>query len=136
MVRKDPAAWAASSSRGGRDLGRIDNYYDGKASKIKRQKDSQTKAIFFCLGIIAFLGLIAKVKVNHLHKFTANRLRTRSHHAVARQTEGIVNVPGVAIDFLPPHSIYKLEVEDIFGKMINFSKFQGMVTLVVNVACL
>jgi hypothetical protein len=137
MVRKNPAAWSASSSRGGRDLGGFDeNDYDGKASKIKRRKDSQTRAIFFCLSIIAFLGIIAKVKVNHWHKFTRNKLRTRSPHAVARQTEGIVNVPGVATNFLPPHSIYKLEVKDIFGKMINFSKFQGMVTLVVNVACL
>ena len=43
-----------------------------------------------------------------------------------------------ANDFLPPYSIYspKLEVEDIHGGMVNFSKFRGMVTLVVNVACL
>ena len=40
-----------------------------------------------------------------------------------------------AVDFLPPHSLYKLEVENIYGQMINFSKFQGMITLVVNVAC-
>lgn len=130
MLRKNPTLSAPSSARGGRYVDRFDNE---KGSKMKQQKESQTKAIFFCLGIISLLGLIAKVKVNHLHKFTAKRLRKRSH-ALAGQNEKSIDIPG-AIDFLPPHSIYKQEVEDIYGEMINFSKFQGMVTLVVNVAC-
>jgi hypothetical protein len=127
MLRKNSAA-SAASTRSGRMLD--DNE---KNSKMKRQKDSQTKAIFFCLGIIAFLGLIAKVEVNHLHKFTKKRLR-KSSSTSAMQKEGIVESQR-AIDFLPPHSLYKLEVENIYGQMINFSKFKGMITLVVNVAC-
>lgn len=39
------------------------------------------------------------------------------------------------MDFLPPHSLYSLNVEDIHGKMVDFSSFRGMVTLIVNVAC-
>ena len=127
MLRKNQ-----SSARGGIALRTFDNDNE-KGSKMKRQKDSQSKAIFFCLGILAFLGIIAKVEVNHLHKFTAKRLRKRPH-AAGRKMEATVDTPRVT-DFLPLNSIYKLEVEDIYGKMINFSKFQGMVTLVVNVAC-
>jgi len=127
MLRKNSAA-SAASSRSGR---MVDD--NEKNSKMKRQKDSQTKAIFFCLGIIAFLGLIAKVEVNHLHKFTKKRLR-KSSSTSAMQKVGIVESQR-AIDFLPPHSLYKLEMENIYGQMINFSKFQGMITLVVNVAC-
>ena len=127
MLRKTSTASAAATRRGRR----LDD--NEKSSKMKRQKDSQTKAIFFCLGIIAFLGLIAKVEVNHLHKFTSKRLR-RGSNKLAMQNEEIVEPPR-AVDFLPPHSLYKLEVENIFGEMINFSKFKGMITLVVNVAC-
>jgi len=129
MLRKNPTTSATSLARG-RDLDRFDDDNDKSSKKMKQHKDSQTKAIFFCLGIIALLGIIAKVKVNHLHKFTA-RLQKHSHALAKQET---VDVSG-AIDFLPPHSIYKLEVEDIYGKMINFAKYRGMVTLVVNVAC-
>jgi len=119
---------SAAFGRSGRSLD--DNE---KGSKIKRHKDSQTKAIFFCLGIIALLGVIAKVEVNHLHKVTSKRLRAPSR-TLAKKKEAIVELP-LAVDFLPPHSIYKLEVEDIYGKMVDFAKFRGMVTLIVNVAC-
>lgn len=130
MLRKNVTS-EASSVRS-RDLGNFDHDND-KASKMKRRKDSQTKAIFFCLGIIALLGVIAKVKVNHLHKYTSRRLR-KHPHAKAEEEGKVVDTPS-AVNFLPPHSLYKLEVEDIYGKMINFSKYQGMVTLIVNVAC-
>jgi len=138
MLRKNPAASAASPARGGRTLRSIDHDNE-KGSKMKRNKESQTKAIFFCLGVLALLGLIAKVEVNHLHKFTSKRLRKRSHHHhvdVAREMEEKApDSRGDAVDFHPPHSIYNLEIEDIYGKMINTSKFRGMVTLIVNVAC-
>ena len=132
MLRKNPAASAATSSRGSREIDRF-NIDDEKGSKMKRQKDSQAKAILFCLGILAFLGLVAKVEVNHLHKFTGKRLRKHSHSAQRQMKEAVK--ASSAADFLPPHSIYKLEVEDIYGKIITFSKFKGMVTLIVNVAC-
>ena len=136
MLRKNPAA-SAASARDSRELKNFNNDNYEKGSKMKREKDSQTKAIFFCLGIIAFLGLVAKVEVNHLHRFTKNRLRKRSHsvdHSMDRKMKETIKAQ-TAMDFVPPHSIYKLEVEDIYGEMINFSKFRGMVTLIVNVAC-
>lgn len=127
MLRKSSTG-SASAGRSGRSLD--DNE---KGSKIQRHKDSQSKAIFFCLGILALIGVIAKVEVNHLHRFTSKRLRKRSRSLV-KQNEEIVESP-LAVDFLPPHSLYKVEVEDIYGKMVDFAKFRGMVTLIVNVAC-
>jgi len=135
MLRKNPAL----SARGERNVDTF-NHDNEKDSKMKRQKQSQTKAIVFCLSILALLGLIAKVEVNHLHMYTSHLhqfspKRLRKHpHRMERRIEENAGSPG-GLDFFPPHSIYKLEVEDIYGKMINFSKFQGMITLVVNVAC-
>jgi len=126
-----------------------------KHSKIKRQKESQTKAVFFCLGIIILLVVIATVRLNHSNKYTPERLRKHSsRHRLAEKEDNNNNSnnngaslslshhdnePAVAMtdasDFLPPYSIYKLEVENINGELIQFSKFRGMVTLVVNVAC-
>jgi len=143
MLRKNPTVSATSSARSSRELKSFNSGDNEKGSKMKRQKESQTKAIFFCLSILAFLGLVAKVEVNHLHKFTGKRLRRHSHstekhehhHSTKRQTEENPIKAQIALDFVPPNSLYKLEVEDIHGKMIDFSKFRGMVTLIVNVAC-
>ena len=156
MLRKtnNPATDSTSAAAGNDERFGIDHDND-KNSKIKRQKDSQTKSVLFCLGIIALLVVIVRVRSNHSHKYTPERLRKKhdsSHHRLAELEEdtsltlsrhdneeqpadvGLMT----ASDFLPPYSIYspKLEVEDIHGEIVNFSKFRGMVTLVVNVACL
>jgi len=132
MLRRNPAEVSSSSRRTTLDGLDHDN---AKGSKIKRHKDSQTKAIFFCLSIIAFLGVLAKVHVHHIQKYTGKQLRAQPHrHATARIDSETVDKPSV-VDFLPPHSLYKLEVADIHGTMVDFSSFRGMVTLIVNVAC-
>jgi len=128
MLRKNPSASVSSSTRSGRGID--DNE---KGSKMKRRKESQTKVIFYCLALISVLGLLAKLKVNHFHKFTPTGLRKGSSVS-QRKVEETLDTPSV-VDFLPPHSLYNIEVEDIFGEFVNFSKFRGMVTLVVNVAC-
>lgn len=131
MLRRNPAE--ASSARK-RDLGGLDHDND-KGSKMKLRKDSQTKAVFFCLAIIALLGVVAKVRVNHVNKSVSKRLRKQTHrHVLGENKAGNVDTPSV-VDFLPPHSLYKVEVEDIHGTMVDFSSFRGMVTLIVNVAC-
>jgi hypothetical protein len=43
---------------------------------------------------------------------------------------------GIAVGSLPPNSVYRLTVEDIYGDMVDLSKYIGMVTLIVNVACM
>ena len=44
--------------------------------------------------------------------------------------------PEVASTFLPPNSLYKVSMPNIRGELIDFDRFRGFVTLVVNVACL
>lgn len=131
MLRKNPTSETPSVRK--RDLEGVGHDND-KDSKLRRHKDSQTKAIFFCLGIIALLGIIAKGRVNHLQKYAPKRLRKQNHRRMSVAHEENIKTPNM-IDFLPPYSLYKLEVEDIHGKMVDFSSFRGMVTLIVNVAC-
>jgi len=144
MVRKNPAAADGfqASIKDTQNKG-ADHYHDNdKDSKIKRHKDSQMKAVVFCLAIIAFLVTVAMVRVNHSRKYTPERLRRKhsqhEHRLPAEISSPHEEAPDVmsAIEFLPPHSIYKLQMEDIGGNLVDLSKFHGMVTLVVNVACL
>ena len=37
---------------------------------------------------------------------------------------------------LPPTSLYRVSVEDAHGQLVSLAKYAGMVTLVVNVACM
>jgi hypothetical protein len=75
-----------------------------------------------------------------VQKYTPSRLRKSARHLEkdADDDQLAVRNPltGEAADFLPPNSIYKLSVPDIHGNLVDMSKFRGMVTLVVNVACL
>jgi len=155
MLRKSNFATDTSPATAAGSDEIIADHYHEKHSKIKREKDSQTKAVFFCLGIIVLLLVTATVRLNHSHKYTPERLRKHSsrHRLVGNEDNSNNsknndasllsshhdNEPAVVMtdanDFLPPYSIYKLEVENINGNIIDFSKFRGMVTLVVNVAC-
>ncbi|VEU42797.1 unnamed protein product [Pseudo-nitzschia multistriata] len=131
MLRRNPSE-VSSARKTELDSFEHDN---DKGSKMKRQKDSQTKAIFCCLAIIALLGLLAKVRVNHMQRYVPRRLRKQSNHHIPGENKVGNSNTKSANDFLPPNSLYKLKVEDIHGKIVNFSSFRGMVTLIVNVAC-
>ena len=134
MVRKNPTTTDGFQASNKVPKNRGDHDHDNdKGSKIKRHKDSQMKAVFFCLAIIAFLVVVAMVRLNHSRKYTPERLR-RKHSQHEQRPTG--EIPSSAVDFLPPHSIYKLQMEDVNGKLVDMSTFRGMVTLVVNVACL
>lgn len=74
-----------------------------------------------------------------VEKYTPNQLRKKSQVRNLGRTgdgEDDNSMPGVAANFLPPNSIYKVSMESIRGELINFDRFRGFVTLVVNVACL
>lgn len=158
MLRKSNFTTGTDTSpatAAGNDYEIFVDHDNDKHSKIKRQKDSQTKILCFCLGIIILLVVIATVRLNHSNKYTPERLRKHSSRHKITEKDNTNNnsntnsaslslshhdnEPAVVMtdanDFLPPYSIYKLEVENINGELIQFSKFRGMVTLVVNVAC-
>jgi len=133
---------------------RFVNHDNEKHTKIKKQKDSQIKVVLFCLGIVSFFGVIITVRFHHFHtKYTPKNLRrNRSvQHRLAEKKDSNNKLLSSPLhhndpsadtmmvsnsDVIPPHSIYNLELEDIHGNFVDLSTFQGMVTLVVNVACL
>lgn len=111
---------------------------DDKGGKLRRRKESQTRAFFAFFAIVSFLFLVYVVKVNHKNKYIPSKLRSaalqrhsNNHHVDATLMSGVA-----ANSFLAPNSIYKLAVPDLSGNMVSLEKFHGMVTLIVNVACL
>lgn len=141
MVRKNAAAEASSPSR---RLASDNQHNDNeKRSKLKRHKSSNfNKAgIVICLSILAIVCIMAMFRDNpKVQKYTPSRLRKSARHLQKGEDDDqlVVKNPltGEAADFLPPNSIYKLSIPDIHENLIDLSKFRGMVTLVVNVACL
>lgn len=115
-----------------------------KDGKIRRQERSQLLNGLVFLGIMSVVFLVAIVKSRHNQNSPlSNRLRStgarRHPHevldgAAAQQLE--IVPPHNNQLFLPPHSIYKLSIPDANDQLVLLEKFAGLVTLVVNVACL
>lgn len=129
MLRRASAHDSAISTRSFSNYER-DGEKDGKIAMQRRQQ-SKLKLLLMVLGIIAILSLVVMVKLRHAQKY-APKLRKRSLHKGKSEELKLVD-PG---SFIPPNSIYKLSVDDLFGNAVSLEKYYGMVTLVVNVACL
>ena len=74
-----------------------------------------------------------------VEKYTPNQLRKKHQVRNLKPTsdgEDDKAVPEDATTFLPPNSLYKVSMPNIRGELIDFDRFRGFVTLVVNVACL
>ena len=119
----------------------LDDEDGEKGGKIRKEKHSKFQSIIVCLVLLCILTLIVMVKFRHVDKMTSS-LRKRAHnrkhvHYSSETAESsqvrLQHQDGV---FLPPNSIYSMSVEDLDGQMTSLQKFAGMVTLVVNVACL
>jgi hypothetical protein len=136
MLRKlvSPEPVAPSSGKQRRNPDRKE---DGeKGSKIRRRQHSQFHRILLFLGLGLMLSLVVMVKFRHKNKYTPSKLRSSSRSLNQREShESSVELMDAG-SFLPPNSIYKLSVEDNLGKMLSLEKYHGMVTLIVNVACL
>eukprot|EP00980_Cylindrotheca_fusiformis_P029907 scaffold24027_cov132-Cylindrotheca_fusiformis.AAC.2 len=112
---------------------------DDKGGKLRRRRQSQARSIGACLGLFCFLLLVLMVKMNHHDKYTPSKLRRHNRHsdpvaAAALEAKGVGEVVGGT--FLPPDSIYRLSVPDMSGNLVSLEKYSGMVSLIVNVACL
>ena len=105
---------------------------EGKHRKVQRQQESRTKNALVFLGIMCVVFLTAMVKLRHNHDMPKSLSSLRSH----KRHNSLAAEQQHAIPFIPPSSIYSLSVEDITGKMVSLNRFHGMVTLIVNVACL
>ena len=107
-----------------------DGEKDGKIQRRQRQQ-TQLKMILAALGIFGLFALVVTVKLKH-QKYSPPTLRSRRQKEKESHDLELID-PG---HFVPPDSIYKLSIEDINGKMVSLEQFHGMVTLIVNVACL
>ena len=105
---------------------------EGKHRKVQRQQESRTKNALVFLGIICVVFLTVMVKLRHNHDMPKSIGSLRSH----KRHDSLAVEHQHALPFIPPSSIYSLSVEDITGKMVSLNGFHGMVTLIVNVACL
>lgn len=149
MLRNKPSQTGKSKTgarqRKGQSGEKSSNREDGeKVGKIRRQQESRLLSALAFLAILCFTFLVAIVKLRHN---TQTSPRSSSHSSLSqlrsRKTSDIDNSielqpPSHQHDnlLLPPHSIYKLSVPDANGNPTSLEKFAGMVTLIVNVACL
>lgn len=111
-----------------------------KGNKILQQEESRTKKalLFLAIMVLFFLAAIVKLRHNPSIRFHGSNGSLRSlRNWQPEESSALEEVTrGSNAHFIPPHSIYSLSVEDITGKMVSLEKFHGMVTLVVNVACM
>jgi len=116
----------------------------GKARKIKLQEESKTKNALVFLAVMTLIFIAAMVKLRHNHDvpklrhFGQQKKLLRSNGLVKKEIpSSIAELSHVTKEvFIPPHSLYRLSVPDITGTTVALEKFYGMVTLVVNVACM
>lgn len=117
-------------------IGSEDSSYGEKGGKIRRRQKSKLQNGLLFLGIMSLIILVAMVKLRHNEKHNSS-LRSRALNKRGMESHDLGLVPPQhGSTFLPPNSIYKLSVEDATGQEVSLEKYAGIVTLVVNVACL
>ena len=124
-------------------MGRLDivSEDDDKGGKRRRRKESQARAALIIIAAISFLFLVVMVKMNHSkrNKYVPSRIR-RANAAAATSQDGQHNLKVVHDSALLPlssDSLYnQLLIPDLLGNYVSMDKYRGMVTLIVNVACL
>jgi hypothetical protein len=135
MQRRAVSDVSSASSVGISRTGSEDSYGE-KGGKIRRRQKSQFQNACLFLGIMSLISLVSIVKLRHSGKHNSS-LRSRALNKQGIQSHDLQLIPPQhGSTFLPPNSIYKLSVEDATGKEVSLEKYAGIVTLVVNVACL
>ena len=74
------------------------------------------------------------VKRHHDHRFRPKSLRRSRRDGAEADPFELEKVQHVEI--MPPDSIYGLSALDAENQIVPLNRFQGMVTLIANVACL
>ena len=116
---------------------------DDKGGKRRRRKESQARAVVIIFAAISFLFLVVMVKMNHSkrNKYVPSRIRRANAAAAAAASHDGQDKPKVVHDSallpLSSDSLYnQLLIPDLLGNYVSMDKYRGMVTLIVNVACL
>ena len=147
MLRKNSGGLVPEMGGGQGRRKRPDPPDDGeKGSKIRKENQSKFRGIVVLLGILLLMSMVAIVKYHHKNKNIYSKHYSGGSSQSLRKTRGIKDEGGegqqgfgqveLHSDFLPPNSIYGLSVLDSNDHMTSLRKFQGLVSLVVNVACL
>jgi hypothetical protein len=100
-------------------VGRSDPDDDEKGGKLQMQANVRVQNSIICLAVMTVVFLISMVHLQHNSKASGSTNMLRS------MTEVV----------LPPNSIYRLSVKDVFDEMVSLKQYAGKVTLVVNTAC-
>jgi hypothetical protein len=100
-------------------VGRSDPDDDEKGGKLQMQANVRVQNSIICLAVMTVVFLISMVHLQHSSKASGSTNMLRS------MTEVV----------LPPNSIYRLSVKDVFDEMVSLKRYAGKVTLVVNTAC-
>ena len=109
-----------------------------KTKKIRREEESRTRTALRFLGVMSLLFVAAMVKLRHNHDMPKSRHfgKLRSH-GISKVSRALENVPDIKnAEFIPLSSLYQLSVSDITGSTVSLSRYFGLVTLIVNVACM
>jgi glutathione peroxidase len=91
---------------------------DEKGGKLQKQANIRVQNSIICLAVMTVVFLVSMVHLQHSSKVPGSANFLRSMTAV-----------------LPPNSIYRLSVKDVFDEMVSLKEYAGKVTLVVNTAC-
>ena len=107
-----------------------------KGDKLRRRKLNRLQyrnELLLVIGIIlcglVFAGMASRRLAHNKSAFR------RTNYSGLQQPSQSVN-SAISHGELPPNSIYRLDMPDVHGKKVSLSQFAGMVTLVVNTACL
>jgi hypothetical protein len=93
---------------------------DEKGGKLQKQANVRVQNSIICLAVMTVVFLVSMVHLQHSSRETHNDSAT-----VVRSMKAV----------LPPNSIYRLSVMNVFDEMVSLKEFAGKVTLVVNTAC-
>ena len=106
-----------------------------KKGKQKYQKRGSTLLIAIACGVISLITLIYVAKqFSYMTKHHVNSSLSIHHDTKTAQSENDRNNNHQNLH-LPPDSIYRTELTDIYNKPQSLLQYAGSISLVVNVAC-
>jgi hypothetical protein len=156
MVRKNAAAEASISQsviytgKGGRDVQNDDR----PSRKTKKRQPQDTIRCCIVVSVVVGVVVLSLVVImthsrnRQVPKYASSKLLRRNYNDARNLVESSLDGEdqndgdaskksgGQAVEFLPPNSVYKVSMESITGDLVDLSKYRGLVSLIVNVACL
>jgi hypothetical protein len=162
MVRKNAAAEASLTSQSvtttstGQNDRDVQNHNNASRKSKKRRQQDTIRGCLVVLLVLIIVLLSLVVIMTHstnprVSKYASSKLLRRNNNNKDRtlvdsssdrkdrhdyDNDQKRNSGGQEVEFLPPNSVYKVSMESIAGELIDLSKYRGLVSLIVNVACL